>query len=40
MRKNKIGCLPVIEGDRLVGLVTERDFMVIASVLLEQTLAE
>lgn len=26
IRERKIGCLPVVEGDRLVGLVTEGDF--------------
>ena len=25
MRQNKIGCLPVVEGDRLVGIITETD---------------
>jgi len=27
MREQKIGCLPVVDGDRLVGLVTEGDFV-------------
>ena len=27
MLKRKIGCLPVVEGDRLVGLITEADFV-------------
>jgi CBS domain-containing protein len=39
MRKLRVGCLPVVEGDRLVGLVTEEDFMDIASKMLEQQLA-
>jgi CBS domain-containing protein/gamma-glutamylcysteine synthetase len=35
MRLHKVGCLPVVEGDRLVGIVTERDFMRLAGQLLE-----
>jgi predicted transcriptional regulator len=27
MLEKKIGCLPVVEGDRLVGLVTETDIL-------------
>ena len=27
MLQHKIGCLPVIDGDRLVGLITEADFV-------------
>ncbi len=27
MFKNKIGCLPVLDGDKLVGIVTEGDFV-------------
>ncbi len=27
MRERKIGCLPVVAGDRLVGLITEGDFV-------------
>lgn len=40
MRKHKIGCLPVVVEDRLVGIVTEHDFMDIAADLLEQRLHE
>ena len=36
MREHKIGCLPVVKENRLVGIVTERDFMDIASTLLEE----
>jgi CBS domain-containing protein len=25
--ENKIGCLPVVEGNRLVGILTESDFV-------------
>jgi CBS domain-containing protein len=39
LRRYRIGCLPVIQDDRLVGILTEEDFMNIASRLLEQKLA-
>jgi CBS domain-containing protein/gamma-glutamylcysteine synthetase len=39
MRRLRIGCLPVIREDRLVGLVTEEDFITIASKLLEEKLS-
>ncbi len=38
MRKLRVGCLPVVQHDRLVGIVTEEDFMDIASKLLEDQL--
>ncbi len=38
MRREKIGCLPVVQDDRLVGIVTYRDFMEIAGQVLEQQL--
>jgi CBS domain-containing protein len=38
MRVEKVACLPVVEADRLVGLITERDFMPIAYELLEERL--
>ena len=38
MRKHGIGCLPVVKDDKLVGIVTERDFMGIARQLLESYL--
>jgi CBS domain-containing protein/gamma-glutamylcysteine synthetase len=41
MREHRISCLPVVEDkDRLVGIVTEHDFMGIAGQLLEQFLRE
>jgi CBS domain-containing protein len=40
MREHRIGCLPVTKDGRLVGVLMERDFMDIASELLEQNLAE
>jgi CBS domain-containing protein len=38
MRRHKVGCLPVVEDDRLVGIVTEPDFIEIATRLLEEEL--
>lgn len=38
MRRYRIGCLPVVHDDRLVGLVTEDDFLEVASKLLEEQL--
>lgn len=35
MRENKLSCLPVVKDDKLVGLVTEYDLIVVASRLLE-----
>jgi CBS domain-containing protein len=38
MRKYRFGCLPVVQDGHLVGILTEEDFMNIASKLLEQQL--
>jgi CBS domain-containing protein len=38
MRRCKVGCLPVVQEDQLVGMVTEREFMDIAAELLEKGL--
>lgn len=38
MREHRIGCLPVVDNGRLVGLVTEHDFIDAAANLLEETL--
>lgn len=38
MRNRRVGCLPVVKDGKLVGLVTERDFMPIAYELLEERL--
>ncbi len=38
MRAKGIGCLPIVQDERLVGLVTERDLMKIAGIVLQQTL--
>ncbi|TVP77916.1 MAG: CBS domain-containing protein [Gemmatimonadales bacterium] len=40
MRARGVACLPVVQDERLVGLVTERDFMPIAYELLEERLRE
>ena len=40
MRRHRIGCLPVVQKDRLVGIVTESDFLGVAGSLLEQQLKE
>ncbi len=36
MRRMRIGCLPVIQDGRLIGILTEEDFMGLASKLLDQ----
>ncbi len=38
MREKKISCLPVVQDEKLVGIITERDFMGIARDLLEERL--
>ena len=38
LRQRRIGCLPVVQDGRLVGILTEEDFMNIASRLLEAKL--
>jgi CBS domain-containing protein/gamma-glutamylcysteine synthetase len=40
MRREQIGCLPVLDSNRLAGMVSEHDFMQIASDLLEKGLQE
>lgn len=36
MQQNKLGCLPVLREDRLVGIITDSDFVAIAINLMEQ----
>jgi CBS domain-containing protein len=36
LETHRIGCLPVVTGDRLVGIITDTDFVGIAINLLEQ----
>jgi CBS domain-containing protein len=40
MKERRIGSLPVVKDGRLIGMVTERDFMDIASELLEEKLKD
>lgn len=40
MREQRVGCLPVIAGERLVGIVTERDLLDVSATLLEAFLRE
>lgn len=35
MQKHKVGCLPVVDKDELVGIITDSDFVAIAINLLE-----
>ena len=36
LQKNKLGCLPVLNAGRLVGIITDSDFVAIAVNLMEQ----
>jgi len=36
LEKHKIGCLPVMDGSNLVGIITDTDFVAVAINLLEQ----
>jgi CBS domain-containing protein/gamma-glutamyl:cysteine ligase YbdK (ATP-grasp superfamily) len=38
MRQRKIGCLPVVENDRLIGIVTAYDFLSLSAVIIETQL--
>jgi CBS domain-containing protein len=40
MRTHRVSCLPVVEHDQLVGILTERDLMGLASDILEERLKE
>lgn len=39
MRRNRIGCLPVVESDQLVGIVTSYDFLEASAALFKQHLS-
>ena len=39
MRKNRVGCLPVVEGDQLVGIITSYDFLEATAKIFQQHLA-
>ena len=36
MRENKIGCLPVVKDEELIGIITEMDFLRISGSLIER----
>jgi CBS domain-containing protein len=36
MKKHKIGCLPVVNGDELVGLISETEFLRITARLIQR----
>jgi len=36
MRRRKVGCLPVVENDRLVGIVTAYDFLSLSAEIIEK----
>jgi len=36
MRNSKIGCLPVVQNDELIGIITEMDFLRISGRLIER----
>ncbi|CAN90207.1 hypothetical protein sce0051 [Sorangium cellulosum So ce56] len=40
MREHRVGCLPVVAGERLVGIVTQRDLLDVSAALLEAFLRE
>jgi len=40
MRSNRVGCLPVVEGNQLVGIVTSYDFLEASAKLFQQHLAQ
>jgi CBS domain-containing protein len=40
MREEGIGCLPVVNGSRLVGLITAYDFLTVSTKLFEERLME
>lgn len=38
MREKKIGCLPVVRNERLIGLITDHDFLTVSTRLFEERL--
>ena len=38
MRMNRVGCLPVVDGDQLVGIITSYDFLEATAKLFHQHL--
>jgi len=39
MRKNRLGCLPVVEGNQLVGIITSYDFLEATAKIFQQHLS-
>jgi CBS domain-containing protein len=40
MRRQRVGCLPVVQDGHIVALITEEDFMGIASELLDERIGQ
>jgi CBS domain-containing protein len=40
MREKKVSCLPIVDGQRLLGIITERDLIVVSAKLLETFLEQ
>jgi CBS domain-containing protein len=40
MREKRIGCLPVVKDDKLVGIITAHDFLTVSAKLFEETLGD
>jgi CBS domain-containing protein len=40
MRESRVGCLPVVMDQKLVGLITEADLIEVSAMLLEEQLRE
>lgn len=40
IRRHRLGCLPVVNGDELLGIITDSDFVNVAINLLEVTMME
>ena len=38
MRENEIGCLPVVRGNKLIGIITAHDFLTVSAKLFEERL--
>lgn len=36
LQRHKLGCLPVVKGDKLTGIITDSDFVTVAINLMEQ----
>ena len=40
MREKNIGCLPVVKGKKLIGILTAHDFLTVSTKLFEERLKE